>query len=130
MESRDERLEFSQDNEEWQAPAAGARRRGGVRGRSRRVVTGRIELRAGEVASLWPRRRGLAVGCVAGRLWLTASGDAQDHLLVSSERIVVAARRHVVLEALGEATVTIEPGEWGRLRQALGARRAGIRARA
>jgi hypothetical protein len=51
----------------------------------------------------------MAIECKRGILWVTVSGDIQDHVLYSGQRYAIpATNRKVVIEALGSARLGIE----------------------
>jgi hypothetical protein len=67
-----------------------------------------IVLARGELASLGLRGRACRVSCVAGRLWVTASGRPEDSVLTPGEGVTFAGRGRIVVEALRTATVRLE----------------------
>lgn len=58
---------------------------------------------------LRPGQRGLAVTCRAGTLLLTQEGDPEDHVLLQGDAFQAAPRGLVVVRALSEGAVAVEP---------------------
>ena len=58
---------------------------------------------------LRPAGRGLAVICQSGTLVVTQEGDPLDHVLAPGEAFVAARRGLVVVWALSDGTVAVEP---------------------
>jgi hypothetical protein len=77
----------------------------------------RFVLARGEVVSLRLVGGPCRVSCIAGRLWVTASGDREDTMLAPGEEAVFTGRGRIVVEALRTATVRLEtrPAERGHL---------------
>ncbi len=67
-----------------------------------------LVLARGEVASLRLRGRAYRISCVAGRLWVTASGHREDSVLAPGEELTFTGRGRIVVEALRTATVRVE----------------------
>ena len=65
-------------------------------------------LTRGELTTLRPGSRTCRISCVAGRLWVTASGRSEDSLLAPGEGIAVTGRGTVIVQALRTATVRLE----------------------
>lgn len=65
-------------------------------------------LARGELASLRLRGTPCRISCVAGRLWVTASGRREDSVLAPGEEVILTGRGRIVVEALRTATVRIE----------------------
>ena len=61
-----------------------------------------------DVVSLRLRGRECRVSCLAGRLWVTASGCPQDSVLAPGEEATFTGRSRIVVEALRTATVRLE----------------------
>jgi hypothetical protein len=53
------------------------------------------------------RKRGPAVTCLEGAVWITQAGDPQDHVLVAGEKFAVNRRGDVLVEAVREARVRV-----------------------
>jgi hypothetical protein len=58
---------------------------------------------------LRPARRGLAVTCRAGTLLVTQEGDPLDHVLGPGDAFQSAPRGLVVVWALSDGAVAVEP---------------------
>ena len=67
-----------------------------------------LVLARGELALLRPGGRPCRISCVAGRLWVTASGRREDSVLVPGEEVTFTGRGRIVIEALRTATVRLE----------------------
>ena len=65
-------------------------------------------LTRGELASVRLRGRVCRISCVAGRLWVTATGRQEDSLLAPGQQAAFAGRGRIVVEALRTATVRLE----------------------
>ena len=66
-----------------------------------------LVLARGELVSLRPGT-GCRISCVAGRLWVTASGHREDSVLAPGEAATFPGRGRIVVEALRTATVRLE----------------------
>ena len=66
------------------------------------------DMERGEVVSLRTHGRPYRVACMKGRVWVTASGLAEDTLLSSGEEATYGGHRRIVIEALGESIVRLE----------------------
>ena len=73
-------------------------------------------LARGELASLRLNGRPCRISCVAGRLWVTASGRQEDSLLTAGNEVTFAGRGRIVVEALRTATVRLESFEAARVK--------------
>ncbi len=60
-----------------------------------------------EATSLGRPGSGLEVACIAGLVWVTQSGDLEDHVLGPSEAIRLAGRGHVAMMALAPSRVLV-----------------------
>lgn len=58
------------------------------------------DLHAGQVITL-PNSRDHWLLVLQGRVWLTQSGDADDHFLQAGQRLLLGNHEHVVIEADG-----------------------------
>lgn len=56
------------------------------------------------------RGEGLQVEILSGRIWLTRSGQAADHMLVGGQRLHVAGPGRVVVQAMGRETAWLRIG--------------------
>ncbi len=65
-------------------------------------------LARGKLATLRLAGKAGRISCVAGRLWVTATGRREDSLLSPSEEVTFTGRGRVVVEALRTATVRLE----------------------
>ena len=65
-------------------------------------------LARGELTSMRLRGRACRIFCLAGRLWVTASGRPEDSVLAAGEQVTFAGRGRIVVEALRTATVRLE----------------------
>jgi len=73
-------------------------------------------LARGELASFRLKGRACLISCVAGRLWVTASGRREDSLLTAGNEVTFTGRGRIVVEALRTATVRLESFEAARLK--------------
>ena len=71
--------------------------------------TPRIELllRPRQVLNLDNRGRRMEIECKNGLIWVTASGENQDHILHAGKSYTPRTRGSVVIEAIDEACVDI-----------------------
>ena len=67
-----------------------------------------LVLAKGEIAPLRITGRACRVTCVAGRLWVTASGRREDAVLAPGEEATFNGKGRIVIEALRTATVRLE----------------------
>jgi hypothetical protein len=67
-----------------------------------------LVLARGELASLRLRGRACRISCVAGRLWVTASGRREDSVLAPGEEVTFTGTGKIVVEALRTATMRLE----------------------
>jgi hypothetical protein len=65
-------------------------------------------LARGELASLRLRGRACRISCVAGKLWVTATGRPEDAVLIPGEQVTFTGRGTIVVEALRTATMRLE----------------------
>jgi hypothetical protein len=72
--------------------------------------TPRIELllRQREVLNLDNSHHRMAIECKNGIIWVTCSGEEQDHILHAGRRYVPRSKGIVVIEAIDEARIDIE----------------------
>jgi len=50
-------------------------------------------------------KRGPAVTCLEGAVWITQAGDPRDHVLFAGEKFAIDRRGDVLVEAVREARV-------------------------
>jgi hypothetical protein len=67
-------------------------------------------LTRGQVFSLQRTGTRCRISCVAGRLWVTASGCSEDSVLGPGDEAPFTGRGRIVVEALRTATVRLEIG--------------------
>ena len=67
-----------------------------------------LVLARGELASVRLRGRKCRISCLAGKLWVTASGRREDPVLGPGEEATFTGRGTIVVEALRTATVRLE----------------------
>jgi len=67
-----------------------------------------LVLARGELASLRPRGGAHRISCLAGRVWVTAAGRAEDSVLAAGEEVTLSGPGTIVVEALRRATVRLE----------------------
>jgi hypothetical protein len=67
-----------------------------------------VVLTKGELAPLRIKGGACRVTCVTGRLWVTASGRAEDTVLTPGQAATFAGKGRIVIEALRTATVRLE----------------------
>lgn len=60
-----------------------------------------------EVLSLDSRQHPMAIECRNGVIWVTCSGEYEDHVLQAGKRYVLKTKGSVVIQAIGEAHVDI-----------------------
>jgi hypothetical protein len=65
-----------------------------------------VFLQEGELSS-FQARKGDAVVCLHGAVWLTQSGDSTDYVLQTGERFVAARSGKVVIQALSAAHLCV-----------------------
>jgi len=66
-----------------------------------------MQLDRKDICRLEGRKRGPAVTCLEGAVWITQAGDPRDHILVAGEKFAVNRRGVVLLEAVREARVRV-----------------------
>jgi len=65
-------------------------------------------LRPREVLTLNNPQHRMAIECKQGVLWVTSSGDRDDHVLSAGQFYTPVNNKKVVIEAIDEACVDIE----------------------
>lgn len=79
-----------------------------------------LVLARGQLASFRIDGRACRISCVAGRLWVTETGQREDSVLTPGQKVTFTRRGRIVVEALRTATVRIEaPPVRGRKAAAL-----------
>ena len=61
-----------------------------------------------DVLTLNNVHHGMAIECKDGILWVTCSGEYEDHMLRAGRRYISKNTGNVVIEAINEACVDIE----------------------
>ena len=76
-------------------------------------TTSRVELllHPHEVLSLNSSQHPMAIECRNGVIWVTCSGEYQDHVLQAGKRYVLKNKGTVVIEAIADAQVDIEENQ-------------------
>lgn len=71
--------------------------------------TPRIELllKPQEVVTLDNAQQPVAVECKTGIVWVTCSGDGNDHVLDVGSRYIPKTKGNIVIQSIGEARVDI-----------------------
>lgn len=64
------------------------------------LPAGTTRLARGRALHLDGARRGLQLGCISGRVWITRAGDSSDYLLGPGQQLRIQARGRIVVEAL------------------------------
>jgi hypothetical protein len=67
-----------------------------------------LVLARGELAALPLEGRACRISCVAGRLWVTATGHREDFVLSRGEQAEFMGPGRIVVEALRTATIRLE----------------------
>ena len=65
----------------------------------------KIHLKRKELVAIVRDTRGLTVSCMDGEIWLTQSGDLNDHLILPGMSFTVSCKGKVVMIALNSATL-------------------------
>jgi hypothetical protein len=89
--------------------------------KSMKVDLGKLTLRLESGGSLKLRdARGLSIRALRGVLWITQEGDLKDHTLGLAERFEVSSRGLVIITAVTQAELRVEPSakEAGKARPA------------
>lgn len=68
-----------------------------------------IQLHRREIYRLDKCRPGTEIICTGGTLWVTQSGDLKDHILGQGQKFVINHPDTVLIEAIPEATLHIQP---------------------
>ena len=72
-----------------------------------RSSSSRIQLSANRIFRIDRRLGDMEIQALNGTLWVTLPGDPQDYVLKQGDRLSVRAKGTVLLEALSEASFTI-----------------------
>ncbi len=64
-------------------------------------------LKRKQLLTLQDAQPGMVIECRRGVVWVTASGDLNDHPLMAGERYLPKRKGQVVIEALDDACVDI-----------------------
>jgi len=72
--------------------------------------TPRIEviLKPHQLLNLGNVRHRMAIECKQGVLWVTSSGDLDDHVLSAGQRFVPGRKSKVIIQAVKDACIDIE----------------------
>ena len=65
----------------------------------------KIHLKKKELMAIKKNARGMSVSCMDGAVWLTQSGDLNDHLILPGMSFTVSCKGKVVMFALSSATL-------------------------
>ena len=65
----------------------------------------KIHLNKKELVAIERDARGLIVSCLDGEIWITQSGDLNDHLILPGMSFTVSCKGKVVMVALNSATL-------------------------
>ena len=68
----------------------------------------KIHLKKKELVAIERDARGLTVSCLDGEIWLTQSGDLNDHLILPGMSFTVSCKGKVVMIALNSATLMFD----------------------
>ncbi len=60
---------------------------------------------------------GLSVTCEKGILWVTLSGESEDHILGSGDSLLIFKRGKLVIEAMEDSTLRINRENHGMILQ-------------
>jgi len=76
--------------------------------------TPRIELllHSRELLNLENRQNRMTIACKNGVVWVTCTGEHQDHILPAGKRYVPRTKGAILIEALGESRVDIEESRY------------------
>ncbi|HZZ84251.1 MAG TPA: DUF2917 domain-containing protein [Anaeromyxobacteraceae bacterium] len=76
---------------------------------NRAVTSGTVELAEGTAWSARGPRRGVAIRCERGTVWITVEGDPEDHVLAAPGVFETHGRGRVAAQALERARITVLP---------------------
>lgn len=66
-----------------------------------------VLLKTKQLLSLQEAQPGMAIECKQGVLWVTSTGDYNDHMLTAGERFQPRCSGEVVIEALDDACLEL-----------------------
>ena len=66
-----------------------------------------LQLQRRDLYRVRGKRRGPAVTCLEGMIWITQAGDPRDHLLLAGDQFAVNRGGNVLVEAVREARVRV-----------------------
>ena len=69
----------------------------------------KIHLKKKELLAIEKNAKGMTVYCLDGEIWLTRSGDLNDHLILPGKSFTASCKGKIVLVALNSATLTLNP---------------------
>ena len=67
----------------------------------------KIHLKKEELVAIEKNAKGVTVSCLDGEIWLTQSGDINDHLILPGKSFTVSYKGKIVLVALNAATLML-----------------------
>ncbi len=67
----------------------------------------KIHLKKKELLAIEKNAKGMTVYCLDGEIWLTQSGDINDHLILPGKSFTVSCKGKIVLVALNSATLML-----------------------
>jgi len=67
----------------------------------------KIHLKKKELVAIEKNAKGMTVSCLDGEIWLTQSGDINDHLILPGKSFTVSCKGKIVLVALNSATLML-----------------------
>lgn len=73
------------------------------------LIPGEMHISKGRVLSLGDTAPGYRVACRSGLIWLTRENDIEDYLVGTGAMLVVNGSGKIVIEALKDSIVSIEP---------------------
>ena len=68
----------------------------------------KIHLKKKELVAIERDARGLTIFCFDGEIWLTQSGDLNDHLILPGMSFTVSCKGKIVMIALNSATLMFD----------------------
>ena len=72
-----------------------------------RTACPQLYLCDGETLTLRPGRNGVEIVCLEGSVWVTQTGDSEDHVVRAGGSFVSWKRGKVVVQAMGSAGLAI-----------------------
>ena len=67
----------------------------------------KIHLKKKELVAIEKNAKGMTVSCLDGEIWLTQSGDINDHLILPGKSFTVSCKGKIVLVALNAVTLML-----------------------